>query len=780
MRIFICILLALVATGPGRAAAEVDYARAEQFLSHNMNKLILRADAEPQWLRDGRFWYRTWTAEGWEFVLVDPDRNTRTLMFDTRQLAQALSGIDDGTVFPPKEMKFADFEFHTEAHRVEFQDGKRRFSCGLTPIACVAVAVPNASAPKEHTSPDGRWVAYVEAYNVFIRQVETGEVMQLTSDGVERHGYGVAPPKGAIATLTSAPGESALAWSPDSQKIAALRWDYRNVKEMPLYSSTSPRPAYFLYPYGLPGDEHVERFDIHILGLASQSNVRVKALAQPTGFDSEWYVRNGLFGSKVWRAVKWSSDSRNLLFSHLERGNRRLSLMRADARIGSTKMLIDESSSQTVDLRMRAHTEPVWRLSSERDLLWFSWRDGWGHIYRYDVNGRLKNQVTRGAWSISEVNRVDHEHGVMYFTARGIEGGRVLNYTHGYRINLDGSGLRLLTPENADHKINYSPDGRYFVDQYSRDDLTPVTVLRASEDGRVMRELERADISGLLATGWRAPELFEVFAADGATTLYGRMYLPSDFDPSKTYPLIDNIYPMPGGVVSTWGFSAGNFGDDRMERQALAELGFVVVSIEGRGSRYRSKAFADTYQGQMGANMLPDNVAAIRQLAARHRWIDLDRVGLYGLSGGGFATVAGLLKYPELFKVGVAINGNHDNRSFEYSWGEKFQGLLAVDSVTGKDSYEDQANYTLASNLQGKLLLMVGDLDENVHPAHTLRLVHALIAANRRFDFMLFPDRRHALKEPYSVRMTWDYFVKHLLGEQPPEHILSPFGPYGL
>jgi dipeptidyl aminopeptidase/acylaminoacyl peptidase len=367
------------------------------------------------------------------------------------------------------------------------------------------------------------------------------------------------------------------------------------------------------------------------------------------------------------------------------------------------------------------------------------------------------------------VVHVDERSRKLYFTARGVDGTRFLYHAYLYRVSLDGTGLALLTPEDGDHVIRFSPNGRWFVDTYSRVDQPPRTVLRDAKDGKILLTLEEADVSRLKTTTWTPPQSVCMRAADGTTEICGLMYTPSDFDPQHSYPLIDHIYPAPSGGVRRWGFNLGDFQYPR----SLAELGFVVVEIAPRGTQGRSKAFLDTYQGHIGANTLPDHVAAIRELARRYSFIDSNRVGVYGFSGGGFAAATAMLRYPDLFKVGVAAAGNYDNRSYAAYWAEKFQGLYEQDTIAGTDNYQSEAAYTLANTLRGKLLLMQGDLDDNTHPAMTLRLVAALIAANKRFDLMIFPDRGHAfaLTDPYAIRMTFDYFVAHLLGATPPNEV---------
>jgi dipeptidyl aminopeptidase/acylaminoacyl peptidase len=377
----------------------------------------------------------------------------------------------------------------------------------------------------------------------------------------------------------------------------------------------------------------------------------------------------------------------------------------------------------------------------------------------------VKNRITGGDWMVSDLLHVDEAQRYAYFTARGREPGQDPYYRSLYRARLDGSSVEQVTREPADHDIAVAPGGRYFVDTYSRPDTAPVSVLRRL-DGTVVRELQRADVSALRASGYRPPELFTVRARDGVTELRGLLWKPPHFDPAKKYPIIDYIYPGPQvGSVGGRQFAMRPGGG----ANALAELGFFVVQVDALGTPGRSKAFHDAYYGNMGDSGIPDQVATIKQLAARYPQIDLDRVGIYGHSGGGFASTSAMLRFPDFFKVAVSSAGNHDNRSYDYTWGEKYQGEWKKlgDSL---DTFDSQSNWRLAKNLQGKLLLMYGTLDDNVHPNATQLLIDELIKANKNFDLLVMPNRNHGFAgEPYVVRRTWDYFVTHLLGVEPPE-----------
>jgi dipeptidyl aminopeptidase/acylaminoacyl peptidase len=397
-------------------------------------------------------------------------------------------------------------------------------------------------------------------------------------------------------------------------------------------------------------------------------------------------------------------------------------------------------------------------------VLWYSERDNWGNLYRYDLaSGALKNQVTRGPGLVLDVLRVDEKAGVVYFTGAGREEGRDPYFTHLYSIKLDGSGEKLLTPENTDHTVSWSPSGRYFVDSYSTPATPPVTVVRDA-GGKLVQTIEKADISKLVAAGWKPPIPFTVKARDGKTDLYGLMFVPTNLDSTKKYPIVNHIYPGP----QTGSVGSRSFSPARSDNQALAELGFVVVALDAMGTPMRSKAFHDAYYGDMGDNGLPDQVSAMKQLAQRYHWIDIDRAGIYGHSGGGYATADAMFRYPDFFKVGISEAGNHDNRNYEDDWGEKWQGLL---TRYGKDStsYDNQANQLVAKNLKGKLLLMHGSMDDNVPFYNTLLVVNELIKANKDFDLLILPNRRHGFgNEPYVIRRRWDYFVRNLLGTVAP------------
>jgi len=437
----------------------------------------------------------------------------------------------------------------------------------------------------------------------------------------------------------------------------------------------------------------------------------------------------------------------------------------ADAATGAIRDVFDETAATQFESgtgRVNWHVLPA-----SNEVIWFSERDNWGQLYLYDLaSGKLKHQITRGDGNVTQLLRIDEKTRTLYFQGVGKEAGRDPYFRHFYKIGMDGRGLTLLTPENADHDIGLSPSGKYFVDNYSRPEAPTVSVVRNTL-GQGILLLEKIDLTRLVATGWKPPVPITVKARDGKTDLYGLLYVPTNLDSTKKYPLINHIYPGPQtGSVGTRSFNA-----TRGDAQSLAELGFVVMELDGMGTPWRSKAFHDAYYANMGDNTLPDQIAGMKELAARYRWIDIDRAGIYGHSGGGFATADAMFRYPDFFKVGISESGNHDNRVYEDDWGERYQGLEVRDGKGGSN-YDDQANQNLAKNLKGKLLLAHGTMDNNVPPDNTLLVVDALIKANKDFDLLMLPNQAHGYGDEsnYMTRRRWDYFVKNLLGVEPPKN----------
>jgi dipeptidyl-peptidase 4 len=752
------------------ALTAADYARAERFLGDNVTPLVLRSGVRATWLPDDRLWYRNAVAEGTAFVLVDPARGTRGPAFDHARIAAALSAAT-GTTRDRWHLPFTRFDFTADGASIRVTVDGKRWSCALTGASCAADTgtepPPETPAPAagrgaargpgarpESVSPDGKRAAFIRDNNLWAREVATGRESPLTTDGVKDFGYAT---DNAGWTKSDRP---VLLWSPDSKKIATCQQDQRGVGEMYLVNTTAGHPTLQAWKYPLPGDATVttiQRVVIHLDG------PRVVRLKMPPDQHRSTVTDDIKADSGELADAQWSADASRLAFVSTSRDHRHEVLRIADPESGDVRDVFEEKVSTFFESGDGAHN---WRvLFASNEVIWFSERDNWGHLYLYDLGtGALVRQITAGAGNVTRVLRVDEKARTVWFEAVGLEKGRDPYFRHVYRIGLDGRNLVRLTPDVGDHVVDLSPSGRYFIDTWSQPDVPPVAVLRGS-DGKLVVALEQADISKLLATGWKAPAPFTVKARDGVTDLYGLMFTPSNLDTAKKYPIVNNIYPGP----QTGSVSGRAFSPARGDCQALAELGFIVVQIDGMGTPKRSKTFHEAYYGDMGDNTLPDQVAGMKQLAERFPWIDLERAGIWGHSGGGFAAAAAMFRYPDFFKVGISESGNHDNRAYEDDWGEKWQGLLEKRN-DGGGTYDDQANQHRAASLKGRLLLAHGTLDANVPPYNTLLVVDALIKANKDFDLLLLPNQGHGYGSAggYMTRRRWDYFVRHLMGAEPP------------
>ncbi|MBW3628906.1 MAG: S9 family peptidase [Gemmatimonadetes bacterium] len=762
------ILAVLTAAAPAaaqqpRQLTEADYARAERFLGVHTARLVTGVPGPPTWLEDGRFWYRTTTASGVEFIMVDPARRTRAAAFDQTRLASALTSATGNRVDPAR-LPFQSFDLSKDGRRMIVTANGRRWTCDVAQYRCAPEAesmererATYPAPPNSVTSPDGKYAAHIRDFDLWVRDLTTGQDRALTTDGVEDFGYATNNAGWIRSDLP------VLLWSPDSRRIATFQHDARGVGEMYLVSTNVGAPRLEAWRYPLPQDSVI--FRIHRVVIEVEPvPARVVRLAMPPDQHRSTISDHVAEGSRF-LDVQWYPDASHVAFVSSSRDHKYAVLRVANASTGEVRDVLEERSPTQFQSGFAGVGLPNWRvLPTSNEVLWWSQRDDWGHLYLYDLgSGTLKRQITSGPWNVAELMHVDEKERALYFTAVGRETGRDPYFQHFYRVRMDGRELTLLTPENSNHNISLSPDAEYFVDTYSTPTTPPVRVLRRSS-GRTVLALEKTDISRLLATGWKAPIPVVVKARDGRTDLYGLMFTPSRMDSTRSYPIVNYIYPGP------WGASVGtrNFSPSRLDHQALAELGFVVVTIDGMGTEWRSKSFHDFYYGNLGDNTLPDQIAGMRQLASRYPGIDISRAGIWGHSGGGFATAAAMFRYPDFFKVGIAESGNHDNRNYEDDWGERFHGLLA--RKEGADNYESQANQLLARNLRGKLLLAHGAMDDNVPPYNTYLVVDALIKANKDFDLIVFPHQRHGFGTDtnYMMRRRWDYFVRHLMHAEPP------------
>lgn len=692
---------------------------------------MFRTTVRPTWLDGDRFWYRNTNPDGTETVLVDAVHGTRVIC--TAAIAECQSLLAAPAPEPG-------------AGR-----GGRAGGAGARAANGDSPPIP---------SPDGTRAAFVRNFNLWVREVATGRERQMTTDGIKDFSYAT---NNAGWTRSDTP---ILVWSPDSKKIATFQHDARSVGDMYLVNTTTGHPTLEAWKYPLPGDDNIFMIERVVIDVDA---ARATRLLTPSDPHRSSLCDHILCGG-TWGDVQWDDAGRSLAFLSTSRDHKHSQLRLADVATGEVREVLEEKVATFFE---SGNGRVNWRfLPKSNEVLWFSQRDNWGHLYLHDLaTGRLKHQITKGEGNVTQVVRIDEDARMIYFVGVGREPGRDPYFRHLYRVDFSGTAVELLTPDNGDHTIEWSPSWKYFVDTYSTPDTPPVSVLRDGS-GRLVLALEKADISRLQATGWTPPMPFTVKARDGKTDLYGLMYRPSNFDPSRKYPIINHIYPGP----QTGSVGSRTFSPARGDARAIAELGFIVVQIDGMGTPWRSKRFHDAYYGDMGDNTLPDQVTGMRQLAQRYPWIDLDRAGIYGGSGGGFATAGAMFRYADFFTVGVSQAGNHDNRAYEDDWAEKWQGLLTR-QPDGKSNYDDQANQTHAKNLKGKLLLAHGTMDGNVPPYNTLLVVDALIAANKDFDLIMFPNRGHGFAgEPYMVRRRWDYFVRHLMGAEPPRDYVMQNG----
>ncbi|MDH5588831.1 MAG: S9 family peptidase [Gemmatimonadota bacterium] len=726
------------------------YADAERFLAQHTRPLVLRGSVRPEWIGDDVFWYANRIAEGVEIVMVDPAAGSRARAFDHERMARSLTAAS-GEAVDPFDLPVVGVDTREGVVRMEVNG--RPFTCAADGSRCADTPAPDTGVGRnEVPSPDGTHTAFIRDHNLWVRDAATGAETPLTTDGVEDFGYATDN----AGWVTS--DRPIVLWSPDSKKIATFQHDARGVGEMYLVSTDVGHPTLQAWKYPLPEDSVIFRISRVVIHLDGPRVVRLQMPPDPHRSSICDHIScDGGFSD-----VEWSDDSRSLAFLSNSRDHKEALLRVADAETGAVRDVMDE--------RVETFFESGWDMINWRvleatdEVLWYSQRDDWGHLYLYDLrSGALKRRITGGDWNVLQLLRVDEASRTLYFTGAGREPGDPY-FQYFYKVGMDGGGVTLLTPDSANHTITLSPSGEYFVDSWSTPVVPPEAVVRRTVDGTVATRLETADISRLVAAGWQPPTPFVVKARDGVTDLHGLMYRPTTFDASRKYPVINYLYPGP----QTGSVGSRSFNPSRRDHQAIAELGFIVVELDAMGTPMRSKSFHTAYYGNMGDNGLPDQVGGIRQLGALYPWMDLDRVGIWGHSGGGFASTAGILRHPDFYKVAVSQAGNHDNRNYEDDWGEKWQGLLE-EYPDGTTSYDNQANQLLAGNLKGKLLLAHGTMDDNVPPNNTLVVVDALIAANKDFDLVLMTNRRHGFAmEPYMLRRRWDYFVRHLLGAEPP------------
>jgi dipeptidyl aminopeptidase/acylaminoacyl peptidase len=737
------------------AGVRADYDRVAS-LRDRVNNKVVDAIADNAWI-DGttKFWYRKSVAGGSSFVLVDAATGTKAPAFDHARLAQAL-GTATGRPLTAVTLPFTTLTFVDAQQTIEVAIAGAgpatgtRWRCTLTAYACTRVdgapgqggragggragggqgapQGPGAAAAQQQTrvAPDTRTEAAIRNFNVWLRTLPSGEWTALSTDGSEGNAY----------TFNS------LRWSDDSKKLVVFRRRPGYNRQVH-YIESSPtdqlQPKHSSVFYRKPGDE--VDFDLPVLFNLEQK--------------TQWFGDQALFANPYANTrLTWTRDSRAVTFEYNQRGHQLYRVLEMDANTGRTRTVIEESSKTFVEYSGKRIREDV---NDGREIIWASERDGWNHLYLYDgLTGQVKQQITRGPWAVRGVDRVDAETRQIWFRASGREPNQDPYFIHYYRINFDGTGLTMLTNADGNHTITFSQDRQFYVDTWSRVDLAPVAQLRRTSDQSVVMDLERGDMAPLLATGWTAPEVFVSKARDGATDIWGIIIKPTNFDPTKKYPVIENIYAGPQGSFVPKTFST------QLGMQAQAELGFIVVQIDGMGTSNRSKAFHDVAWQNLGDAGFPDRIIWHKAVAAKYAWYDTSRVGIYGTSAGGQNSTGGLLFHPEFYKVAVSAVGCHDNRMDKIWWNEQWMGWPIG------PQYAASSNVDHAKNLQGRLLLVVGELDNNVDPSSTMQVVNALIRADKDFDLLVIPGAGHGAGGAYGERKRYDFFMKHLRGIDPP------------
>lgn len=749
------ILTVFTLKAQNKPLTEQDYARAEQFLSYNIEPLVDGTMVRPSWTKGEQLIYLATTKNGQEFLWLDPVKKTKVPAFDHQQLAAALNKAT-GKTYQAYQLPFQSialssdeksFQFFADEKSWTYQIDKNELGGGRASAAARPFGAERGGAQAGSLSPDAKKMVFIKDWNLWVRDIASKKETQLTFDGVKDYGYATdnAGWKSSDRPIVK--------WSPDSKKLTTFQQDQRHLNDMYLVTTNVGSPTLKAWKYPLPGDKEVAKLRRVVIDV---ENPKVISLQIPLD-DHRSSLSDDIADGGQLADIDWNADGTEFAFLSTSRDHKISKLQIANASTGAVR----EVFTETVKTQFESGVNSInWRyLPKTNEILWYSERDHWGHLYLYDAKtGKVKNQITKGNWLVGRLLRVDEKSRTLWFTGHGREKGNPY-FAYLYRVGFDGKGFTLLTPDLGNHQVSFSPAFNYIVDTYSQPNVPGVTVLR-DQKGKQIEALGRTDISRLLAKGWKAPDVVQMVAADNQTDIYGLVFTPTKMEAGKKYPVVDYIYPGPqGGSVGSWSFSAS-----RSDHQALAELGFIVVVIEGTSNPYRSKSYHDMAYGNMGENTLPDQITAIKQLAQKYP-MDLDRVGIWGHSGGGFATAAAMFRYPDFFKVGVSQAGNHENRNYEDDWGERYNGLLA------NSDYEAQANQNHAKNLKGKLMLAHGMMDNNVPPYNTYLVVDALNKANKDYDLVLFPHSAHGFgpNNPYMMRRRWDYFVKNLLGVEPPK-----------
>ncbi|MBR8536960.1 DPP IV N-terminal domain-containing protein [Carboxylicivirga sediminis] len=746
--LFLLCVACNLASAIGQVSIDTtDYQRAEAFISSNITKKYYRSWVNPQWVKDAQFfWYSINTKNGTEYIKCQMKNGSKSALFDQQKLAKLLATELDKTVEPYK-LPIASIKVDKTGNTLTFKVETQKYSYQIKQNTLQKID-SKKTLQLASTSPDKAKTAVVHDYNIWLK---TGnDSVQVTQDGSRAYGYGVSPSWYSTKNIeleSDHPLELNISWSPDSKYIIAGKYDRREARNLYLYKvlpDEGHRAEVREYERPIAGDSIVPTVEYILIDVEKNSYQLIDIPAKAT------FLAYGF---------NWTKDGSRAYQVSFVRGYQSVDIYEVTAASSQVRTVFTESAATYVD----PNTNDLRVLDASNELLWLSERDGWQHIYRINQQtGQVINQVTKGTYVVRGIEHIDEKSQRIYFTAGGIEPDIDPYYPLLYSIRFDGTGLTQLTHEAAHHSVFFSTKGDYFVDNYSTVEEPNIAVLRRSKDGRVMAQLEQGDISEIIAMGWQKPEPFKVKGRDGKTDIYGVLFKPNNFNPNQKYPLIEGTYSGPQTIRAPKTFYRGLSNDDT----PMTQLGFVMVNIDGMGSAFRSKAFHDVSYKNLGDIGGPDKMIAIKTLAGQYPWIDSTRVGIFGHSAGGYDAARALLAYPEFYKVGVATAGNHDHRSAKAWWPELYMGYPA-----GKN-YDEQSNYTHAKKLQGNLLLVHGDQDQNVNPTASMRLAAELIKANKDFELLLIPNKDHSqvYYDKYLIRKRWDFFVKHLHGIQPPKN----------
>ena len=775
-----------------------EYLQAEKFTQDKLRTMLFSTTVDPHWFQQGNnFWYEYKTSEGTFWYVVNPTARTQNLLFDREEMASQLTEIVqdpfEARQLPIRKLKAKEdgrtFTFEVQSTRdAKPKKGEKKgkgkakkeifyFSYD-SPTRKLTHQKDKEEDPKRlmwgSISPDKKTVVYAKDLNLYKMSYEdylkakknekdsTIVEIQLTTDGMEDFGYGI--PRNILNTDTICNGKRRGvygAWSPDSRHFVMTVSDNRAVKPLWVINvMAQPRPTLETYKYQMPGEKEAPIVHTYLFDMQNNTRKEIKTAAyKDQTISIQYKPMEQKQRDMEERVIVWQGDNNRFFLNRSSRD-----LYRIDV---CSYTIGEDSIVPVIKERMNTYqeTRSLKTLNGGKELVHWSERDGWAHLYLYDDKGNLKNRITKGPWHVEDILKVDEKARVIYFTANGRNKGENPYYEHLYRINADGTGLKQITKGDFFHQTEVDDDARFVVDNYSRVNTIPTAVLLDNQGNKVM-DLQESDFSQLFANGYKFPELFTVKAADGVTDLYGVMYKPFNFDSTKVYPIVDYVYPGPQVEAVYYPFTRMSPRTDR-----LAQAGFIVISVGQRGGHpSRSKWYHNWGYGNMRDYPLADHKYAIEQLANRHSFIDIDKVGIHGHSGGGFMSTAAMCQYPDFFKAAVSCAGNHDNNIYNRWWSETHHGVKEQISEKGDTTfvYKIATNPQIAKNLKGHLLLIHGDIDNNVHPGNTMRVVDALIRAGKRFDMLMLPQQRHGfgdMNEYFYWRLV-DYFSEHLKGQK--------------